>query len=73
MGECMPDEDIQIGDVLQLKGPSVPVTLEGCYWRVRTVSAEGRVAADLDGPYLDAACTRRRRLTMAEAWHSARR
>ncbi len=67
------EEDFRVGDVISMRGPSVPTTLEGCYWRVKAVPTDGHVTAELDGPYLDGACTQRRLLTMAEYLHTARR
>ncbi len=32
------EDDFQVGDVISMRGPSVPTTLEGCFWRVKAVA-----------------------------------
>lgn len=43
-----------VGDVLQLKGPSVPAELWSCYWRVLAISPSG--TTELSAPFEDEAC-----------------
>jgi hypothetical protein len=47
-------EDFNLGDVIQVKGPTVPRELWDKYWRVGLIRY-GEMG--LDGPYEDAACT----------------
>lgn len=43
-----------VGDVISVKGPSVPVECEAYYFQVKEIWLD---RIDLDGPYRDEACT----------------
>jgi hypothetical protein len=51
------DHNFQIGDIIQVNGPTVPVDLRDKYFRVEGIDEQGSVRLSL--PYLDRKLTRR--------------
>ena len=45
--------DLRVGDIINIKGPTVPKSLWPCYWRVTEVRPD---KCTLDGPYADDRC-----------------
>lgn len=64
------EPDFQVGDIINLKGPSVALDLQDKWFRVEAIDADG---VKLSPPYVDAKCTvRYHPPPPGPAWESAR-